>query len=78
MRQIDLTPSWGEWGNLFYQFVLSGERAALEKLHSDMAKAFAIAEAFKEIQDSLSREQFLKAKAVMEAELRKQGVKEVA
>lgn len=73
MRTIDVTPTWGEWGNLFYQFALLGEEAVLEKMHPDMAKAFAFAEAFKAINASLSHEQNLEAQAVIEAELKKQG-----
>ena len=73
MRAIDMTPTWGEWGNLFYQFALLGEEAVLKNMHPDMAKAFAFAEAFKAINASLSHEQILKAEAVIEAELQKQG-----
>lgn len=73
MDCIDITPSWGEWGNVFYCFALSGERAAVESLHPDMAKAFSAAEAFRAIQDSLNAEQLSHAKSVMNAEMRKQG-----
>ncbi len=74
MRAIDMTPTWGEWGNLFYQFALLGEEAVLENMHPDMAKAFAFAEAFKAINASLSRKQTRKVRAVLETELHKQGV----
>ncbi|WMW66626.1 hypothetical protein [Nitratidesulfovibrio liaohensis] len=74
MRTVDLTPSWGEWGNLFYRFALEGKRSSLEALHPDMAKAFAAAAAFVAIQGSLTDEQRLQANAVLEAEMRKQGV----
>lgn len=74
MRTVDLTPSWGEWGNLFYRFALEGNRRSLETLHPDMAKAFALAQAFVAIQDSLTDEQRLQASKVLELEMRKQGV----
>lgn len=73
MDYIDITPSWGEWGNMFYCFALSGERAAVESLHPDMAKALSAAEAFRTIQDCLNAEQLSRAKDVMDAEMRKQG-----
>lgn len=73
MNYIDVAPSWGEWGNIFYRFALSGERAAVESLHPDMAKAFAAAEAFRAIQDSLNAEQRLRVRGVVETEMRKQG-----
>lgn len=71
---IDLTPTWGEWGNIFYQMALSGKRSSLEALHPDMAKAFAAAAAFVAIKDSLTDEQRIQANSVLEAEMRKQGV----
>ncbi|EGY23934.1 hypothetical protein DA2_3768 [Desulfovibrio sp. A2] len=74
MRTADLTPTWGEWGNLFYRFALEGNRQSLETLHPDMAKAFAAAAAFVAIQPSLTEEQRLQANGVLEAEIRKQGV----
>ncbi len=74
MRTIDMRPTWGEWGNIFYRIAWGGPGDALEKLHPDMAKAFAFAEALGVIWDTLSEEQALKAEAVMEAELQKQGV----
>lgn len=74
MRMINLTPTWGEWGNIYHRFALSGERSALETLHPDMAKAFGLAAAFVAIQSSLTDEQRQQANAVLEAEMRKQGV----
>lgn len=74
MEYIDLTPSWGEWGNIFYRFALSGERNAVKTLHPDMARAFAFAEAFKFLQPSLTKEQLLQATATIEDEMQKQGL----
>ncbi len=74
MRTIDFTPTWGEWGNLFYRFALCGEQDVLKKMHPDMAKAFALTEAFKAVLTSLSPEQILKAEAVIEVEMQKQGL----
>ena len=43
---IDVTPTWGEWGNVFFRFAVSGESQALAKLHRDFALAMSAAEAF--------------------------------
>jgi hypothetical protein len=73
MKTIDLTPTWGEWGNIFYRFAVSGERKPVESLHPDFAKAFSAAQAFSAIQNSLTAEQLEKADAVFRAEMAKQG-----
>lgn len=70
---IDLTPTWGEWGNIFYRFAASGERKTIETLHRDFALAFSCAEAFKTIQRLLPNELSAQAEAVLRAEMVKQG-----
>jgi hypothetical protein len=73
MTHIDLTPTWGQWGNIFYRFAVSGERKPLELLHPDFAKAMSAVQAFHALQDSLTPEQAEKAEAVFRAEMAKQG-----
>jgi hypothetical protein len=73
MKYIDATPTWGQWGNIFYRFAMSREVKALAPLRHDFALVCSIAEAFKEIQGSLTEEQIEKANAVMVAEMAKQG-----
>jgi hypothetical protein len=73
MRTINLTPTWGEWGNIFYRFAVSGETKSTEILHPDFAKAMSAAAAFTAIQDSLTTEQSEKAMSVFRAEMAKQG-----
>lgn len=70
---IDVTPTWGEWSNIFYRFAISGERKIVESLHPDMALAFSAAEAFKIIQRILPAELSAQAEAVLRAEMAKQG-----
>jgi hypothetical protein len=73
MKTIDLTPTWGEWGNVFWRFAISGEREALKPLRHDMAKALAAAQAFKEIQHSLPDDLYAQVSATFHAEMAKQG-----
>lgn len=73
MKTIDVTPTWGEWGNIFYRFAQLGKRKAVEALHPDLAKALAAAQALSAIQKSLNDEQNACAQAVMASELHKQG-----
>ena len=72
--KIDLTPTWGQWGTILFRFAVSGKRSALETLRPDMAKAFALAEAFKTIQVGLNSDQLAKANTVIDAEMPKQGI----
>lgn len=71
---IDLTPTWGEWGNVYAQLAESGETKAVKRLHTDFARAMAACQAFNELQNTLSPEQLAIATATMNAELVKQGV----
>jgi hypothetical protein len=70
---IDLTPTWGEWGNIFYRLVSTNERYSVENLRHDLAKAMAAAQAFAAIQASLTAEQATQANNVLRAEMKKQG-----
>lgn len=73
MRTIDVAPTWGEWGNIFYRFAVSGERKIVESLHPDLAKALSAAQAFSAIQASLDVVQLDEATTVFHAEMAKQG-----
>jgi hypothetical protein len=73
MRTIDLTPTWGEVGNIIWRFATSNEQAALGHMHSEFARAFAMAEAFTKIYATLTEDQKDQASKVVCEELTKQG-----
>ena len=70
---IDLTPTWGEWGNLYTRFAESGETAAVAPLRRDAARCFASTEALKAIVDDLPEELRARLEAVYTVEMSKQG-----
>lgn len=70
---IDLTPTWGEWGNLYTRFAESGETAAVAPLRRDAARCFASTEALKAIVDDLPAELRARLEAVYTVEMGKQG-----
>ena len=37
---IDVTPTWGEIGLLFWRLAMSGERAAVQEMRGEVARAF--------------------------------------
>ena len=71
--EIDITPTWGEWGNLYRHLAESGEHRACRALHADYAKAMAAAEALKQIQKELPDHLQKKVSFVLTEELTKQG-----
>ena len=71
---IALTPTWGEIGNIVIRLMLTGETAALEHMRTEVARAFAAAEALQQIQAKLPDELSEFACSVMAAELAKQGI----
>ena len=73
MRTIDLTPTWGEVGNIIWRFAVSNEQAALSHIHNEFARAFAMAEVFAKIHTSLTEEQKDQASNILCEELIKQG-----
>ncbi len=75
VRTNDLTPTWGEWGNIFWRFAECGETKALQQLRKDFARAMAACQAFKVIEGALVEDQRAMANAVFEEELVKQGIK---
>lgn len=70
---INLTPSWGEVGNIFYRLAATGEARAVEKMKKEMARAFAACEAYSQLLPTLTPEQAANAKAVFAREMTKQG-----
>jgi hypothetical protein len=71
---IDVTPTWGEVGNMYKRFAETGEGNAARAMHADLAKAFAFAEAFRVILPQLPGELREAAKDIVRVELRKQGI----
>lgn len=71
--EIDITPTWGEWGRLYSAFAESGERKACRALREDFARAMAAAEVMRELRDTLTDEQQAIMARVMAAELGKAG-----
>ncbi|SON76129.1 conserved hypothetical protein [Xanthomonas citri pv. fuscans] len=70
---IDLTPTWGEVGNLIRRLIQGGETATVEQMDVDIARAFAAAQALQAIQKDLPDDLREIACAVVEAEMTKQG-----
>lgn len=73
VRTIDLTPTWGEWANVYRRFAESGEAAALKHLAPDLARMAASCEALKQISSTLTDAQNKVVADTMVAELTKQG-----
>lgn len=70
---VDMTPTWGEIGNMYTRLAESKEVAAIKQMRSEIAKAMAAAQALKEIQHLLSPEQADIVRKTLTAELSKQG-----
>lgn len=70
---IDLTPTWGEIGNIVRRLIQGGETKAIEKMDVELARAFAAAQALQSIQNELPDDLREKACAVIDAEMTKQG-----
>lgn len=71
--RIDLTPSWGQWGNIYARFAETGETAAVKELRKDFARAMAACQALQELGNTLSDEQKTVIASVMARELAVQG-----
>lgn len=54
---IDITPTWGEFGNIAIRLAMTKETKALKSLLPDIARAFASAEALKQITKTLTADQ---------------------
>lgn len=70
---IDMTPSWGEWTNVYARFAESGEIKACLALRKDLARIAAMAEGLRAILPELTKEQKEKLFSVMRLEMAKQG-----
>ena len=73
MKTIDLTPTWGNIGNIIWHLATSNEQRALKNSRSEHARAFAMAEAFAKLLPDLTEDQKDKASRILCAELKKQG-----
>ena len=65
---IDMTPTWGEVGLLFWRLALSGEREAVLKMRHEFARAFAGMEVLSRLLSTLTPEQRAVFDEVWEAE----------
>lgn len=54
---IDMTPTWGEVGLLFWRLAQSGEREAVKQMRGEVAKAFAGMEVLSRLMSTLTPEQ---------------------
>lgn len=74
MKEINLTPTWGEVGNVLWRMIESNEQQALKLIRSEFARAMAAAEALKVLMDTpLTEEQKKLVSETLETELKKQG-----
>lgn len=73
-QTIDLTPTWGEWGNIYRSIAeRSDQGEALKHLAPDMARALAAGQALNAILGTLTTEQEATVARVLTDELTKQG-----
>jgi hypothetical protein len=70
---IDLTPTWGAFGNLYRHFAEEGNAAALRELRPELAKALAAAQALQAIRATLTDEQAETVAKTLALELARQG-----
>ena len=73
MSTIGLTPTWGEIGSSLWYPATSGQTVALNHMHNEHARAFAMAEAFAKLLPDLTEGQKDKASRILCEELKKQG-----
>lgn len=66
---VDITPTWGEWGNMYQSIV----GVTVQPLRKDFSRAMAACEALKAINRSLTPAQRVVVDATINAELLKQG-----
>lgn len=70
---IDITPTWGEWANIYRRLAETGETKAVRELRADFAKAMAAAAALNAIRATFTDEQAAIVSKTVVAELSKQG-----
>ncbi len=73
LTAIDMTPTWGEFGNIYRRFAETGETKAVRELRSELAKAMAAAQALNAIRATLTDAQAETVSKAVTAELAKQG-----
>ncbi|MEN4967113.1 hypothetical protein ABE562_22305 [Brucella intermedia] len=73
MKTIDITPTWGEWANVYRRLAESGEANAIRELRPDFAHAFAAAQALQAIQSKLPDDLNEIACQIVAEEMKKQG-----
>lgn len=73
MKTIDLTPTWGEWANIYSRLAECGEMEAVRQLRADLARACAAAQALQAIQTKLPADLNETACQIVEQEMKKQG-----
>jgi hypothetical protein len=73
LTAIDITPTWGEFGNIYRRFAETGETKAVRELRSELAKAMAAAQALNAIRATLTDAQAETVSKAVTAELAKQG-----
>lgn len=70
---IDMTPTWGEIGALYARLAESQEVKVIRGMRSEMARAFAAAQALQAIKATLTEEQRAVVAKTLTEELTKQG-----
>lgn len=70
---VDIAPTWGTIGLLFRRLIASREWAALDAGKEELARVFAMAQAFHDISKTLTDAQAQKAAKSMAQSLKEQG-----
>lgn len=70
-NSIDLTPTWGEVGVIYFRLVNSKEHKAEAHLRPEIGRALAFAQALTAIKDTLTEEQAKIVKETTEREIAK-------
>lgn len=73
MKTIDITPTWGEWANIYRRLAEHGETTAIRGLRPDFARAMAAAQALQAIQSKLPDDLNEIACQIVAEEMKKQG-----
>lgn len=71
---VDITPTWGDIGNLFMRLALSSELQVIENMRPEFARAMACAQALAVIEDTLTDEQMAMVANTVQREMAKQGL----
>lgn len=70
--EVDIAPTWGEAGLLFWRIAISGNQSqALVEMKQDYAKAWAAMEGVRQLMPTLTPEQKELLNKVMAAEIKK-------